>query len=147
MALTNPNSAQILNKIARNAQMLGLTINSNSGALLNIDDPTNPDIRITCELVTLQQPMAGIDGSASPFLGIGQAYPCVIRMAVGADDNDAADEVIADLQGAMTINVYNVLRIVCGFANNVKLVKENSGAGVEYVLEMVGSVDVLGLGQ
>jgi hypothetical protein len=107
---------QILDKIQRNCQQRGLSVSRTSA-----DELEAEGIVITYEDAVIDSPMGGIDGSASPFLGIGVANPGKIVL-----DTDPAS--IAEFQ---------VLRIVCGHANTVVI-----PAG-----ELPGHVDLNGMGQ
>jgi len=141
---------QILEKIERNAEMRGMTVVSNDGVTLIIDDSDeSTNIRVSYEQshTVGSSPMVGIDDSSNPFLGVGVQIPGTIRIAIGADDDDENDEVIADLQGDISVDVLKVLRICNHFANDVKLVKENGGAGDEFAIVTRGDEKLAGLGQ
>ena len=125
----------ILDKVARNLGQLGLTVSRDSDNVI-IDNGAN-DFTISLVDASIQLPMGGIDGSVSPFLGIGVAAPSKIKMkssiATAGTIADVMDSVIA----------LKVLHELCGFANNI--VVENSTAS--FSAELAGSCDVIGLGQ
>jgi len=141
---------QILEKIERNAEMLGMSVVSNDGVNLIIDDKDAAEnIRVSYEQSHNlgSSPMVGIDSAANPFLGVGIQVPGTIKVAIGADDNDANAELLADLQGAITEDALKVMRLAGQFANDVKLAKENSGAGADFELVTRGDEKLAGLGQ
>jgi len=142
---------QILEKIERNAEMLGMSVISNDGITLTIDDAGSAqNIRVSYDEshdLAVSGPMLGVSDAASPFLGVNVMAPGTIKVSIGADDNDATDEVIADLQGAITVDVLRVLRLANQFANDVKLAKENAGAGSDFEVITRGDEKLTGLGQ
>lgn len=129
------NKVQILDKIQRNAQQLGITVNSNSGSAVVIENGSN-DITISYVDADLQAPMGGVDGSATPFLGIGTANPGKIKMKTAIS---TADNVTDVLDGTVAVQVFQLL---CGFANDIQL--ENSDAS--YSEDFRGHADLLGMG-
>lgn len=130
------NTAALLNKIARNAAQLGLTVNSNTGAAVVIDNSSN-DLTITCVDASIDAPMGGVANTGAPYLGIGVAAPCKIKVKSASTAADDFSDVIDSLVAA------KVLHMLGGFANNILL--ENSDAS--YTAELRGDVDNLGLGQ
>jgi len=92
------NDVQLLDKIQRNCEQLGLTVSRSSATSL-----TAGGIVITYVAATIQSPMGGIDDSASPFLGIGIANPGKINF----DTNPS------------TLIHFKVLRVASGHANNI----------------------------
>lgn len=130
------NSVQILAKVARNAQSLGLTVVSQSQSAVVIDNGSN-DLTISYVAASIQSPMGGVDGNVSPFLGIGIANPGKIKMKSASTAADTIADVIDSTTAAQ------VLQMLSGFANNIIL--ENSDA--TYSAELQGTVDMLGMGQ
>ena len=119
------NAVQILDKIERNCKQLGLTTSRSSATALVAEGMT-----ITYTAATIQAPMGGVDGTVSPFLGIGIAAPGKIAIDLGA----------ADLGTRAKIQV---LHIVSGHANSIVL----SNAATSAVNgEIQGQVDQLGMG-
>lgn len=118
------NRKQVLDKIARNLDMLGIAnTRGDSSVVAGV-------ITITYEDATIQKPEGGIDDQASPFLGIGVANPGKIKMDLGGEDLDS----LAKLK---------VLRVVAGHANNIVL---DNAATPAVEGELQGSVDLLGMG-
>lgn len=130
------NTAALMNKIARKATQLGLTVNSNSGAAVVIDNGSN-DLTISVVAADIAAPMGGVDPAVSPFLGIGIANPGKLKMkssSTAADDvSDVLDSVVAA----------KVLHMLGSFANDVVL--ENSDA--TFTATLRGDADNLGMGQ
>lgn len=128
--------AQIMAKIARNCTQLGLTLTSQSSSSVVVHNASN-DLTITYVASSTQAPMSGVDGSASPFLGLGNAGAGKLKLksaiATNGDIRDVSDSVAA----------LQVLHMLGGFANN--LVVENSTAS--YATELTGDVDLVGMGQ
>jgi hypothetical protein len=111
------NKEQILDKIQRNAEQLGLSgITRASASSLEAEG-----ITITYSEAQIDSPMGGIDDSSSPFLGIGIANPGSIEF-----DTDPA-----------TLGQFRLLRIASGFANDIII---PSG-------RLEGHSDLLGMGQ
>lgn len=130
------NTAALMNKIARNAAQLGLTVNSNTGAAVVIENGSN-DLTISYVDASIQAPMGGVDGSASPFLGIGIGNPGKLKLKSSSTASDTIADVLDSVVAA------KVLHMLGGFSNNVLL--ENSDA--TFTAELRGDVDNLGLGQ
>ena len=117
------NSVQILAKIARNAQQMGLTVSSQSATAVVIGDMT-----ITYEKASIQGPMGGVDGNVSPFLGIGVAAPGKIKVvSTVAIENDA--------------EMMKVLALCTRFANNVVI------QDTVRTVEVAGHPDLVMLGE
>ena len=105
-----------MDKIERNCHMLGLVTSRPSSVSLIASG-----ITITYVDASIQGPMGGVDGAVSPFLGIGIANPGQLQLSA----NPA------------TLAEFQVLRVVCGMANDVVI-----PAGLIHA-----SSDMLGLGQ
>lgn len=119
------NDVQILDKIQRNCEQLGITVSrTDSGTLVAAA------FTITYTAADIQAPMGGIDGSINPYLGIGVANPGVIDMDLG------------DALSALTADDLRVIRVVSGHANDIVI---NNG-GTE-LARLEGHADLLGMGQ
>jgi len=94
------NDVQILDKIQRNCEQLGLTVSRTDAETL-----VASGIEITYTAAIIQAPMGGIDDSINPFLGIGVANPGKINFSI-----DPA-----------TLDQMKVFHIVSGMANNIVL--------------------------
>lgn len=130
------NVAALMNKIARNAAQLGLTVNSNTGAAVVIENGSN-DLTVSYVSASIDAPMGGVDPLTSPFLGIGVAAPGKLKLK----SSSTAADTIADVMDSLV--AAKVLHMLGGFSNNVLL--ENSDA--TYTAELRGDVDNLGMGQ
>lgn len=126
---------KMLDKFARNCEQLGLTVTRDADTVV-IDNGAN-DLTISLVDASILKPMGGVDPAVSPFLGIGVAAPCTIKVKSVVH---AADTVVDVIDSAIAAQVF---RVVAGFANDVTL--ENGDAG--YVLTLRGSVDLIGMGQ
>lgn len=130
------NSVQILNKIARAAEISGLTLVSQTSTAVVVDNSSN-DLTISYTAADIDAPMGGVSSAAAPYLGMGIVNPGTIKIKSASTAADAVTDVIDSVIAA------KVFRIVCGFANDVHL--ENSDATFSLVLP--GNVDFVGLGQ
>ena len=127
---------KILDKIERNCKQLGLTIVSRTATAVVVDNASN-DFTISLVDASILAPMGGVDPAVSPYLGIGVAAPCLIKMKSAISTNDTIADVLDSVIAAQ------VLRLLCGFANDIVL--ENSD--ISFTTTLRGHVDVIGLGQ
>jgi hypothetical protein len=131
------NSAPILQKLARNAKQLGLTVNSESQTAVVIENGSN-DLTISYVDASFSPAMVGgVDGSVSPFLGIGVGNPGRIRIKSASTANDNMTDILDSAVAAQ------VLAMCASMANDIIL--ENSDATFSAVLR--GHSDLIGLGQ
>jgi hypothetical protein len=128
------NKSQILAKIARNAKQIGLTVNSESATAVVIENGSN-DLTISCIDASIQSPMGGVDGSVSPFLGMGVAAPGKIKIKGASGSTYAAT--------IDTLIAAKVLSLCTRFGNNVVI--ESSDAA--FSGEIAGHPDLVGMGQ
>ena len=126
------NKVAILKKLVRDIGMLGMSVTQDATTV------TVGHCIISYVDATIQSPMGGVDGTASPFLGIGVANPGKLQIRGTGSLNTIATifDNASDLQ---------VLALVAGFANNILIVDGSTGATV--LAELVSSVDLKGLGQ
>lgn len=109
------NRVQILDKIERNSKQLGLVTSRTDAATLVV-----AGITVTYTDAVIQSPMGGVDGSVSPFLGIGIANPGKINLSANPAN----------------LAQFQLLQIVSGHANSIVI-----PAG-----ELQGHADLLGMG-
>lgn len=128
------NSA-LLAKVARNAQQLGLTA-TNNGTTVVIANGSNA-LSVGYASAVIQLPMGGVDGSVSPFLGIGIANPGKLTLTSAISTASTIADVLDGVVAA------TVLKMLGGFANNVVL----SNANASFTAELRGDVDMVGVGQ
>lgn len=124
------NSAQILNKIARNLGQEGLAFTQGASSV------SVGNVVITYVPASIQSPMGGVDGSVSPFLGIGVANPGKIQLKGTAGLNTIA----AIFTSATELKA---LSLATAFANNVIV---QAGDTTAQLAEIPGMVDLLAMG-
>lgn len=131
------NSKQILQKIARNAKMVGLTVNSESQTAVVIENGSN-DLTVSYVDASFSPAVVGgVDSTVSPYLGIGVGNPGKIMIKSASTAADSIADVIDSLVAA------KVLALCAAFANDIRL--ENSDA--TFSGEIRGHSDLLGMGQ
>lgn len=129
------NRDAILHKLARNAKMLGMTVNSESHTAVVIENGSN-DLTISYVDASFSPSMVGgVDGSVSPFLGIGVGNPgkLQIKGAAGATWALTIDSLVAG----------KVLAMCAALANDIQI----RGSGDEDLGVIRGHSDIIGLGQ
>ncbi len=129
------NSAAILQKLARNAKMLGLTVKSESQTAVEIENGSN-DLTISYVNASFSPSVVGgVSDAVSPWLGIGTAAPgkVAIKGAAATSAADLMDGLVAA----------KVLAMCAALANDIQL-QDSAGASVG---EIRGHSDVIGLGQ
>ena len=129
------NSVSILAKIARNAQQLGLTVNSQTASSVVIENASN-DLTITYAAASIQAPMGGVDPTVSPYLGIGTSNPGQLVLTGAGTANTVGG--VLDSQVAA-----QVLQLMSGFANDI-VIADSTHPAIAYLR---GTVDMLGMGQ
>jgi hypothetical protein len=131
------NSAAILQKLARNAKMLGLTVNSQSQTAVVIENGSN-DLTIGYVDASFSPAVVGgVDSSVSPFLGIGVGNPGKIRIKSAANAAGTIADVLDSVVAA------KVLAMCASMANDIAL--ENSDASFSAVVR--GHSDLIGMGE
>lgn len=131
------NSKQILQKLARNAKMLGLTVVSESQSAVVIDNGSN-DLTISYMDASFSPSVVGgVDSAVSPFLGIGVGAPGKIKIKSSSTAADAMSDILDSAVAAQ------VLAMCAAMANDILL--ENSDA--TFSASLRGHSDLLGMGQ
>jgi len=129
------NSAAILHKLARNAKMLGLTVNSESQTAVVIENGSN-DLTIGyANAVFSPAVVGGVDSTVSPFLGIGVGNPGKVTISGAAATS--VDTLVDSLVAA------KVLAMCAALANDIQLL-DNAQADLGTIR---GHSDIIGLGQ
>jgi hypothetical protein len=129
------NSAAILHKLARNAKMLGMTVNSESQSAVVIENGAN-DLTISYADASFSPSVVGgVDSSVSPFLGIGVGNPgkLVIKGAAGATWALTIDSIVAG----------KVIGMCAALANDIQI----QGSGGQDLGTIRGHSDLIGMGQ
>lgn len=125
------NKVQILDKIARNLEQLGMTVTRGSAC-----EVVAQGLTVSYTDADIQSPMGGVDGDISPFLGIGVANPGQIKIK-----GDAGENTLAAIW--TTSDKLQVLQQVAGHANDITVEAGDTATELAYLR---GSADVLGLG-
>lgn len=129
------NSAAILHKLARNAKMLGMTVNSESQTAVVIENGSN-DLTISYVDASFSPSVVGgVDSSVSPYLGIGVGNPGKLKIkgAAGATLALTIDTIVA----------VRVVAMCAALANDIQI----SGSGDQDLGVIRGHSDIIGLGQ
>lgn len=125
------NTKFIIAKIKRNLDMLSIA------ATTDLNTVTVDGAVISCVDASIAAPMGGIDGSVSPFLGMGVANPGQIKVKGAAGENTIAAIMTSELR-------LKVLSLVMGFGNDVVV---EAGDTATELARIPGAVDVMGVGQ
>lgn len=125
------NPAQILDKIKRNLDAVGVAATRNATSV------TAAGLTISYVDASLQSPMGGVDGSASPYLGIGVANPGSLKIKGAAGENaiNTVFAAAADLA---------VLACCARFANDVVV---EAGDTTAELARLAGHPDLKMMGQ
>lgn len=126
--------SQILDKLARNLQQMGVSATRSATSVVIASANVGS---ISLVDASIQSPMGGVDGSVSPFLGIGVAAPCKIKIKGAAGKNTLA-AILASSADAV------VLAACARPANNIII---EAGDTATQLAEIPGHPDMLGMGQ
>lgn len=130
------NSAAILQKMARNAQMLGQTVVSQSQTAVVIANGSN-NLTIGYQAAVMTPSVVGgIDPTVSPFLGIGVGNPGQVTLS-----SATGTTVPTLIDGAVAAQV---LCMLAALANDIILLSDD---GVTQLARIRGQSDIIGLGQ
>ena len=130
-------SKQILDKIARDLTIQGQSVTRGANNSVIVANGANPVTVGYTDAVFTPSMMGGVDGTASPFLGIGVGNPGQITLQRASSTTLAA--VLSD---AVSIATFAEC---AGFANDINLV--SSADGVTVLLHVRGHSDMIGVGQ
>jgi hypothetical protein len=130
------NSVAILNKMARNATMLGQTVVSQSQTAVVIANGSNNLTISYANAVFSPAVVGGVDPTVSPYLGIGVGNPgqLVLQSATGTTVPTVIDGAIAA----------QVLCMLAALANDIIIMSDD---GVTQLARIRGQSDIIGLGQ
>ena len=147
------NITSIINKVARNAQVLGITVVSqgydafgNAMVTLQADSGT---LTVSYVLAEIQYPMGGVNPMVSPYLGIGIANPGQLLLQSSSATNGNMSDIINGQISAQ------ILQMCSGFDNDLYLANSAftpSGGGPNgpgtggYSVRLRGDSDLLGMG-
>lgn len=121
------NGVQILDKIQRNCEQRGIAVSRSSA-----EELVAAGLTVVYEKADIQSPMGGVDGSISPFLGIGVANPGII-VVEKADLSMSADQL-------------RMIRLASGHANDISIRTDKADAATE-LARLEGHADLNGMGQ
>jgi spermidine synthase len=119
------NKKQILDKIARALKNMGVTVVTDTTSI------TAAGVVITMASPEIAAPMGGVNGDASPFLGIGVGAPSIITITVPTDLEDLA-----------TADGLKLLAACAHPANDIVVTD-----GTDELVRIPGHPDVQSLGQ
>lgn len=129
-------SKQVLNKLARNLEILGMEVSRGSAGEVVVENGSS-DVTIAYADASFSPAMmGGVDGSTSPYLGIGVGAPGKITLRVAGAD--ALADVLA------TATAVKCFAACASFANSIQLLRDDTGA---VVLEVRGHSDLIGMGE
>lgn len=130
------NRKAILDKLARNLEQLGMSVSRGAANQVVVENGA-ADVTVTyADAVFSPTMMGGVDGSVSPFLGIGVGNPGTLVMSVAA-----ADTLAAVFTTAIPVHVFSQL---AGFANDIQVMQSN---GTTLLLRVRGHADLVGMGE
>jgi len=158
------NITSISNKIARNAQILGLTVSAqgydsfgNAYVTMTADTGTLSVYYLTAEI---QYPMGGVNPMVSPYLGIGVANPGQLMLVSSVSTAGSMADII---NGPISAQI---LAMLAWFDNDLILADSATlagrsatdssiqglpasvgGASAAYWVRLRGDSDLLGMGQ
>jgi hypothetical protein len=124
------NKVAIMNKIKRNLDMLAIAATQDA-TTITVDSAI-----ISCVDASIQAPLGGVDGSSSPFLGIGVAAPGVIKIKGASSEDTVAKIAKSELR-------LKVLAVICAFGNDVVV---EDGDSTTELARVPGNVDLKMMG-
>lgn len=130
------NITSIMNKVARNAQILGLTVVSQSASSVVISNGSN-NLTVGYVAASIQSPMGGVDPTVSPYLGIGIANPGQLSLTSSIHTAGSMADIIDSAVAAQ------VLAMLAWFANDIVLSNDNAS----FTARLRGDSDLIGMGQ
>lgn len=129
------NRDAILHKLARNAKMLGMTVNSESHTAVVIENGSNDLTIAYVDASFSPAQVGGVDGTVSPYLGLGVGNPGKISIS-GANATTVAT--LID-----TLIAAKVLAMCAALANDIQLLTSAQAD----LGSIRGQSDIIGLGQ
>lgn len=126
---------QVLDKIARNLEILGESVSRGSDGEVIVENGS-ADVTIAYADASIMGMFGGVDGSVSPYLGIGIAAPG--KLTLRAASANALADVLA------TAVAVKSFAVCAAFANSIQLLRDDTAA---VVLEVRGHSDLLGMGE
>lgn len=124
-------SVAILDKVKRNLDAQGIV------AVRGQNTVTAAGITISYVDALIQSPMGGVDGTVSPYLGIGIGNPGKLQLKGAAGENTIAGIFV-------TGDDLRVMAVATRFANNVLI---QAGDTTAILAEIAGHPDLNSMGQ
>jgi hypothetical protein len=129
------NKDAMLDKIARNMKQRGVAAERVADTV-EVTKTGGDILTVSYVEKSVQKPMGGVDGSVSPFLGIGVAAPGSLKIKGEAGENTVA--AIMD-----TAEALELMHELAGYANDVIV---EAGDTTTQLARVKGSADSIGLG-
>lgn len=129
------NAQAILQKVARNMNQRGIPA-TYTGSSTTVVKTGGDVLTVTYTPKSVQAPLGGVDGTTSPFLGIGVAAPGSLKLKGAAGENTLA--AILD-----TTEAASLLAELAGYANDVVI---EAGDTTTSLARIMGSTDFIGAG-
>lgn len=125
------NPVQVLDKIKRNLDAVGVAATRNATSV------TAAGLTISYVDASIQSPMGGVNGDASPFLGIGIGNPGTLKVKGAAGENTIA---------AIFVSASDLAVLACcaRFANDVVV---EAGDTTTELARLAGHPDLKMMGQ
>lgn len=126
----------ILDKLARNLAQLGMDVRRGSAGEVVVENGSADVTLSYAEASFTPSMMGGVDGSVSPYLGIGVGNPGKLTLRVASADS---------LADALTTAIpVRCLAQCAGFANDINILVDSTGATL---LAIRGHADLIGMGE
>lgn len=138
------NITSIMNKVARNAQVMGLTVASQTASTVVIQD-SSATLTVGYALAAIQYPMGGVDPTVSPYLGIGIANPGQLTLTSSNSGGTVADVIDSAVAA-------QVLAMLAWFDNDIILADATTpitttNGYAQGIARIRGDSDLIGMGQ
>ncbi len=127
---------QILDKLARDLEQLGMSVSRGSAGEVVVENGSDDVTLSYADASFSPSMMGGVDGSASPYLGIGTGNPGKITLRVAGADT------LADVfTSAIPVKC---LAQCAGFANDILVLVDSDSTTL---LAIRGHADMIGMGE
>ncbi len=127
---------QILDKLARDLEQLGMQVSRGTGNQVVVENGSADVTLDYADAVFTPSMMGGVDGSVSPYLGIGVGNPGSIKFYV-----QSANTLTAAFATATAVKVFAQC---AGFANDIQVMQAD---GTTLLLRVRGHADLIGMGE
>jgi hypothetical protein len=139
------NITSIMNKVARNAQVLGLTVSAQTANSVSIAADGGATLTVAYALAAILPPMGGVDPTVSPYLGIGIANPGQLTLTSTNTGGAVADVINGPISA-------QVLCMLAWFANDIILADATTPVSTangyaQGIARLRGDSDMIGVGQ